>query len=1179
VIAEVPSASEELVLGIPGFAYADLYDPAGLRRLAEAFHAQVAGDDHELWAEWQRYRDGAELSPPQVSDLLIRMARHLSRFLMRLFQIEDATGPLRRDAEAAAAIHRFKREFVMRRAIRKHPNADGVELEALAGAMNDLCGDGREDPELARANAILALLDEEAGWAKGSVPPELAQKLDTCERWVAAAARARRQRGEFRDWACLDVPEDMDFPDNLVELVRPDPAQPRLIEGPERKLRRRDGFGLTDRRWGARQALDHAYYCVICHEREKDSCTRGYPLPRKDEGVARNPLGVPLNGCPLDERISEAHLLKREGDAVAALAMVVLDNPMCPGTGHRICNDCMKACIYQKQQPVNIPQIETHTLSDVLKLPWGVEIYGLLTRWNPLNVKRPYALPYNGLNVLVDGMGPAGYTLAQWLLNEGFGVVGVDGLKIEPLPPHLLWDGDRPPQPVRDFSEIEDALDERVSAGFGGVAEYGITVRWDKNFLKLIYLTLMRRRTFRVYGGVRLGGTLTLNDAWQLGFHHVAIAAGAGRPTLLDIKNNLIPGIRAASDFLMALQLTGAFKKASIVNLMLRLPAIVIGGGLTAIDTSTEALAYYPVQVEKMLDSFEAASAALGEDRVWNSMLPEEQEILREMLDHGRTIRAERRRAKDAGEEPAFLPLLQSWGGVTLCYRRRIQDAPAYRINHEEVAAFLEEGVRILENVEPVEAVPDQWGRLAQVRLTATDTGEEITLPCRSMLVAAGTNPNIVYEKEHPGTFQLDGRKRFFQPHRREDGRLVPAAGTLQDPGFFTSYSQHGRYVTFFGDNHPAYAGSVVKAHASSKRGYGEIVGLFRDELSRLDEKDQPRRDDAWQTLGRRLDDQLIARVDRVIRLTPTIVEVIVHAPQHTRRFEPGQFYRLQNYEVLSPVVDGRRLQMEGVALTGAWVDKERGLLSLIALELGVSSRLCAMLKPGEPVIVMGPTGAPSEIRTGENVLLAGGGLGNAVLFSIAKAMRDRGNRVLYFAAYKSLADLFHQDDIEAACDQVIWSVDAGELIQPRRPQDRTFLGNVVQAMIAYDDGQLGEQVFPLKAVDRVMAIGSDRMMAAVTRARHEALKDRLNPHHVAIASINSPMQCMMKEVCAQCLQKHVDPATGNETVVFSCFNQDQLMDEVDWQNLNDRLCQNTVAEKLMNLWLDSVLDNVPLAV
>ena len=102
----------------------------------------------------------------------------------------------------------------------------------------------------------------------------------------------------------------------------------------------------------------------------------------------------------------------------------MIDNPMCPGTGHRICNDCMKSCIYQKQEPVNIPQIETGVLTDVLGMPWGVEIYGLLTRWNPLNVRRPYALPYNGKNVLVVGLGPAGYTLAHYLVNEGFGVVG-----------------------------------------------------------------------------------------------------------------------------------------------------------------------------------------------------------------------------------------------------------------------------------------------------------------------------------------------------------------------------------------------------------------------------------------------------------------------------------------------------------------------------------------------------------------------------------------------------------------------------------------------------------------------------------------------------------------------------------------------------------------------------------
>ena len=147
---------------------------------------------------------------------------------------------------------------------------------------------------------------------------------------------------------------------------------------------------------------------------------------------------------------------------------------------------------------------------------------------------------------------------------------------------------------------------------------------------------------------------------------------------------------------------------------------------------------------------------------------------------------------------------------------------------------------------------------------------------------------------------------------------------------------------------------------------------------------------------------------------------------------------------------------MEGIALTGAWVDKDRGLLSLIALELGVSSRLVAFLQKGEPVVVMGPTGAPTEIPEGRNVLLLGGGLGNAVLFSIAKAMRERGNKVIYFAGYKKGEDLFKREDIEAATDQVVWSTDMGAAIQPGRPQDAHVRGNIVQAVLAYQSGELG---------------------------------------------------------------------------------------------------------------------------
>src|SRR5699024_2760494 len=155
---------------------------------------------------------------------------------------------------------------------------------------------------------------------------------------------------------------------------------------------------------------------------------------------------------------------------------------------------------------------ETKVLTDVLEMPWGPEIWLLLTRWNPLRVSRPFALPYNGINVLVVGMGPAGYTLAHYLCNEGFGVVGVDGVKVEPLPSGwtgFLGKGDKagaqefPPVPIEQYDAIKSELDERVLLGFGGVSEYGITVRWDKNFLTLPYLSLLRRENFELHGGVR----------------------------------------------------------------------------------------------------------------------------------------------------------------------------------------------------------------------------------------------------------------------------------------------------------------------------------------------------------------------------------------------------------------------------------------------------------------------------------------------------------------------------------------------------------------------------------------------------------------------------------------------------------------------------------------------------
>jgi NAD(P)H-flavin reductase len=306
--------------------------------------------------------------------------------------------------------------------------------------------------------------------------------------------------------------------------------------------------------------------------------------------------------------------------------------------------------------------------------------------------------------------------------------------------------------------------------------------------------------------------------------------------------------------------------------------------------------------------------------------------------------------------------------------------------------------------------------------------------------------------------------------------------------------------------------------------------------------------------LAARLDEALRPRVHAVIELAPKIVEVIVHAPLAARAFQPGQFYRLQNYETRALKIDGTVLAMEGIALTGAAVDRDKGLLSTIVLEMGGSSDLCRVLEPGEPVV------------------LVGGGLGNAVLLSIGRALRQAGSKVLYFAGYKKPQDRYKVAEIEAAADWVVWCCDTAPGFAPSRPQDKAFVGNIVQAIVSYATGKLGPLPMKLETVDRLIAIGSDGMMGAVARARESVLKPYLKPGHRAIGSINSPMQCMMKEICAQCLQTHKDPVTGEETVVFSCFNQDQALERVDFTALHERLGQNSLEEKLTALWIDRCL-------
>jgi hypothetical protein len=174
--------------------------------------------------------------------------------------------------------------------------------------------------------------------------------------------------------------------------------------------------------------------------------------------------------------------------------------------------------------------------------------------------------------------------------------------------------------------------------------------------------------------------------------------------------------------------------------------------------------------------------------------------------------------------------------------------------------------------------------------------------------------------------------------------------------------------------------------------------------------------------------------------------------------------------------------------------------------------------------------------------------------------------------------DRYKVDEIEAAADVVVWCCDEAPGFAPTRPQDRTFVGNIVAGDAAY----------------AAASWASSRSRCGGHRPHH---RHRLRPHdgrgraprhgvlqaapeagkHVAIGSINSPMQCMMKEICAQCLQPQCDPVTGKVTYVFSCFNQDQPLDSVDFAGLGARLAQNSLQEKLTTQWISACVHELRL--
>ena len=1152
-----------LSLSLKEFHFLELFTADGLSRLDASFLKFLKSANEVLQAKLLHYRAGAFLKPEEVSELIIGCGPILEAFITDLFSIREAVSHLQAITLKENPIFAFKKFYVLRQARRLLKKAGEIndfhEIDQWLTKQLKQNKLEEEDRELAIATWGQRLLQE---------PQANTKLIEKLTQWCVAAMTQLEGRAIVKGWVSFHLPEHLNY-ENLVKTISVFDDSIGRLKGVSESHCDRDGFVLTDPRMCRREVMNHVHYCIYCHKTDGDFCSKGFPAKKSDskKGLKINSLGEILTGCPLDEKISEMHILKKEGFSIAALATVMIDNPMCPATGHRICNDCMKACIYQKQEPVNIPQTETRILTDVLNLPWGVEIYDLLTRWNPLRYEQYVAKPYNGKKVLIMGMGPAGFTLAHYLLMEGFAVVGAEGLKIEPLPREIIT------QPIHNYTQLKERLDNRVMAGFGGVAEYGITVRWDKNFLKLIYISLLRRPYFQVFGSVRFGGTLLVEDAWRLGFDHLAIAVGAGLPRELQIPHSLAPGMRQANDFLMSLQLTGAAKLSSLATLQVRLPAVVIGGGLTAIDTATEVQAYYIAQVEKIKQRYEILKKYFGEKIVRSYFDKTSLEILDEFLQHGQIVILERQKAKKENRSVNFIQLIRQWGGVTVTYRRTMQESPAYKSNHAEMIKALEEGIYYAEGFEPkaVEVNEQGWVSALICRSRIYDDGiwvltdEDHILPAHSIFVATGARPNIAYTYEHKGIFLQDGLnyKRFELVDNQLKSVSELGHCKMENFGPFTNYEKEDHRVSFLGDTHPIFHGSVVKAIASAKRVYPKIVQALQH--NHMFKGDRIEYDKFYQQIQTLFQTKIVT----VRRHTPKMVECQIRAPVAARNFRVGQFYRLQNYECLSPLIAGTRLQTEALAMIGTTQNYDPDVVSFMVLERGVSSRLIATLKANQPISIMGPTGCAIKTPDGSKTIMIIGDCCMAAshVRSLGPIFRRAGHRIFYIAMMETAEELFCKEELEAASDAILWLTKKGKKINAARPQDRTRQGELISVLHDY---ALKPSFVPLKSIDQVYVVGSTELLRCVQKARMSLLKEYFHLDVEFIASVYGPMQCMMKGLCAQCLQWQIDPITGKRTkAVYACSWQHQPMEVVDIKNIDERLSQNRTQEILANLWLD----------
>lgn len=863
------------------------------------------------------------------------------------------------------------------------------------------------------------------------------------------------------------------------------------------------------------KSLHNSNYCVKCHKRGKDYCRIG-EYNQENYDYNKNPLDTKMIGCPLSMHISQMHVLNELASPISALIVATINNPLLAGTGANICNDCSTACIFQKQETVDTPLVETETLKQVLSLPWGFEIYSLLSRWNPLRFYRPTPRELTNKNILVVGLGPAGYSLAYNMSQEGYGVVAVDALKIEPLNIDF--------KPIIDYKTIEENLDGRIIQGFGGVSEYGITSRWDKNYLKVLRIILERNSNLKIYGGIRFGSNLSFEDAEELGFSHISLCTGAGKPNITNIENSMGKGIKSSSEFLMNLNL-GSYKKDNLFNMQIRLPIVVLGGGLTALDCATEAVVYYQRHLEKIVEKYNS----IDKEELNLLLSEEDKEILTEYLQHYGLLK----------NSNSPIEVINSLGGVKVIYHKSFENSRAYKTNAYELEKTLKQGVSMVENAKLVKINKDKYSYLDS--LIFDINGELVTFKAKTLIVAIGTNPNNILQEEYTDIFS------------EENIQLNPMSiyeSTFKNKNFSVilnkiATNRGNICISILGDTHKTFNGSVVKAMASSFYGQYAIIDSIKENNI---EKN-------FSETILNFENATKVKLLSIKAITNLIYEINIESHLMAQKFKAGQFFKIQNFESSSESQKGIKLYSEPVILTGMEVNKEKGIIKCIVLKSGVSTAILETISKNKEILFMGPLGEPTEIPHNKKIMVIGGGLANATVMNISQQAKINGCEIIYVGGYKNQEDIFYLDIIKKNSSKILLSIDT--INANYKKDDITYIkGNVLSAL-----EELKQTEF-INKLDYIYIAGSCSMMSAI--------KDYINNNYYVqntIASLNSPMVCGLKGVCGSCLQKN---SAGKFS--YTCAKQELLIETVDFKYLNDRLSQNLLSEKISYLFYKKVV-------